>query len=115
MAYKITGQCITCNLCDSVCPTDAIKKVNGSPWIDPELCTNCIGSIHTVPQCIAGCPTCDGCVQISTDYWESWFSTYERLVKKLTKKQDYWEKWFSVYSHKFSEQLQKRQQHQATF
>ncbi|BBD66538.1 4Fe-4S ferredoxin iron-sulfur binding domain-containing protein [Nostoc commune NIES-4072] len=110
MAYKIlTSQCISCNLCLTACPTNAVKLVDGQHWIDPELCTNCIGSIHTVPQCKAGCPTCDGCVKQPSDYWEGWFANYNRVVAKLTNKQDYWERWFNCYSQKYSEQLQKRQ------
>ncbi|NWF59965.1 MAG: 4Fe-4S binding protein [Fischerella sp.] len=109
MAYQITSECISCNLCQSVCPTGAIKIDGDRPWIDPELCTNCVGSIHTVPQCKAGCPTSNGCVKVPADYWESWFNTYYHFVAKLTKKQDYWENWFNFYSEKFSEQLQKRQ------
>jgi ferredoxin len=109
MAYKITSQCISCDLCLSVCPTGAIKIVDGNRWIDPALCTNCVGSIYTVPQCKAGCPTCDGCVKQPSDYWEGWFANYNRVLGKLTNKEDYWERWFNCYSQKFSEQLQKRQ------
>ncbi|MBD2298390.1 4Fe-4S binding protein [Nostoc sp. FACHB-87] len=109
MAYKITSQCISCNLCESVCPTGAIKVEGSRHWIDSELCTDCVGTIHTVPQCKAGCPTCDGCVKETNDYWESWFAKYNRVVGKLTKKQDYWERWFDCYSQKFSEQMQKHQ------
>jgi ferredoxin len=105
MAYKITSKCISCDLCIDVCPTGAIKTVEGKRWIDPNLCTNCVGSVYTVPQCKAGCPTCDGCVKESLDYWESWFSTYDKLITKLTKKEDYWERWFGTYSQKFSERL----------
>ena len=109
MTYKITSECISCNLCQSACPTGAIKVVDNSLWIDANLCTNCVGSLYTVPQCQAGCPTCNGCVKQSTDYWESWFDTYNHVLAKLTNKQDYWENWFNLYSQKFSEQLQERQ------
>ncbi len=109
MTYKITSECISCNLCQSACPTGAIKMVDNNLWIDPDLCTNCVDSLYTVPQCKAGCPTCDGCIKQPTDYWESWFDTYNHLVAKLTNKQDYWENWFNFYSQKFSEQLQERQ------
>ncbi|MEA5620130.1 4Fe-4S binding protein [Cronbergia sp. UHCC 0137] len=109
MAYKITSQCISCHLCKSVCPTGAIKETNGNHWIDSELCNNCVGSIHTVPQCKAGCPTVHGCVKQPGDYWEGWFANYNRVLAKLTNKQDYWERWRNTYSQKFSEQLQKQQ------
>jgi ferredoxin len=109
MAYQITSQCISCDLCLSVCPTNAIKIVDNQRWIDPQLCTNCVGSIYTVPQCKAGCPTHNGCTKQPSDYWEDWFANYNRVLAKLTNKQDYWERWFDCYSQTFSEQLQKRQ------
>ena len=107
MSYKITSQCISCDLCLSVCPTNAIQIIDGHRWIDPNLCTDCVGSINKVSQCAAGCPTYKGCIKESTDYWQSWFDTYNRFVKKLRNKQDYWEGWFDLYSQKYSEQIQK--------
>ena len=65
--------------------------------------------VFTLPQCKASCPTVDGCVKQPSDYWESWFATYNRVLAKLTNKQDYWENWYKSYSQKFSEQLQKHQ------
>ncbi|MBD2294306.1 4Fe-4S binding protein [Anabaena sphaerica FACHB-251] len=109
MAYTITSQCISCKLCLSVCPTGAVKIVDDHYLIDSELCTNCVGSIHTVPQCKAVCPTANGCVKQPSDYWESWFSKYNSVLAKLTNKQDYWECWYNTYSQKFSEQLKKQQ------
>ncbi|WP_413175888.1 4Fe-4S binding protein [Anabaena azotica] len=109
MAYKITAACISCKRCLSVCPTGAVKIVDGNHSIDSELCTNCAGGIYTVPQCKAVCPTVDGCVKEPSDYWESWFVKYNRVIAKLTNKQDYWECWYNTYSQKFSEQLQKNQ------
>lgn len=113
MAYQITSQCISCNLCLSVCPSNAIKVVDGQHWINPELCTNCVGSVYTTPQCKAVCPPSNACVKVPSDYWEGWFSNYNRVLAKLTNKQDYWESWFNNYSQTFSEQLQKNQ-HQVT-
>ncbi|MBW4631052.1 MAG: 4Fe-4S binding protein [Iphinoe sp. HA4291-MV1] len=109
MAYKITSKCISCKLCLSACPTGAIKIVDGSYWIDPNLCTNCGGTAYSVAQCVASCPTYDGCVQEPKDYWESWFTTYNKLIAKLTKKQDYWDNWYNFYSQKFSLAMQKHQ------
>ncbi|MBD2777800.1 4Fe-4S binding protein [Iningainema tapete] len=109
MAYKITSECISCNVCLSACPTGAVKVVEDRVWIDPNLCTNCVGSVYTVAQCKAVCPTSNGCVKQPADYWEGWFTTYNRLIAKLTKKQNYWDKWYESYSQKFSEQLSRRQ------
>ena len=105
MAYKITNKCISCDLCKTICPENAIKIVDERPWIDPELCTNCVDSIYSVPQCKAGCPTFDGCVEITSDYWENWFENYKNVISQVTKKTDYWENWFNLYSQKYSEQL----------
>ncbi|NJL81454.1 MAG: 4Fe-4S binding protein [Richelia sp. RM2_1_2] len=109
MAYKITNNCISCDLCKTVCPTNAIKIVDDRPWIDPELCKNCVDSIYSVPQCKAGCPTFDGCIKVTSDYWENWFNTYKNLrtqVTNKTNKTDYWENWFNTYSQKYAQQLQ---------
>jgi ferredoxin len=108
MTYKITNKCISCDLCLTVCPTGAIKVINGERWIDPNLCTNCIGSIHTVAQCAAGCPTCDGCVKEPLNYWDGWFDSYKKSIDKLTKKDNYWERWFNRYSQNYSQQLNKK-------
>ncbi|MBV6622446.1 MAG: 4Fe-4S binding protein [Rivularia sp. (in: Bacteria)] len=108
MAYKITSKCISCDLCKTVCPSNAIKMVDERPWIDPELCKNCVDSVYSVPQCKAGCPTFDGCVKIKSDYWENWFDIYKNLTSQLTNKNDkteYWKKWFNTYSQKYSKQL----------
>ncbi len=114
MAYTITSQCISCDRCLSVCPTNAIKVTDGKHWIDSTLCTKCVGSTYSVPQCVAGCPTYDGCIEQPSDYWESWFMTYNRLVGKLTKKQDYWERWFDTYSQKFAGVLQSQRDRNLT-
>jgi ferredoxin len=109
MAYKITSQCISCNLCLSACPNGAVKMVDDRPWIDPNLCKNCNDTVYTVPQCQAGCPTCNGCVKEPADYWEGWFANYNRVVAKLKNKPDYWENWFNCYAKQFSEQLSRHQ------
>ncbi|WP_017314877.1 DUF362 domain-containing protein [Mastigocladopsis repens] len=113
MTYKITSKCISCKLCLSACPTGAIKIVDAHHWIDSNLCTNCNGTAYSVPQCVASCPTYDGCVKEGEDYWDSWFTTYDKVLAKLTKKQDYWDNWYNFYSQKFSLAVQKNQ-HQAS-
>jgi len=111
LAYTITSKCISCHLCDFVCPTGAIKQVAGNYSIDPSLCNNCVGH-HTVPQCVAACPTNNGCIPLntSTDYWDTWFVTYNRLLSQLhqSEQPDYWFQWFDAYSQQLSKQLQER-------
>lgn len=116
MAYTITNNCISCNRCQSLCPTNAIRVEGERSWIDASLCNNCVG-YYSVPQCAAGCPTNRGCVPnlssfsaptASADYWESWFNLHNRLVARLkaAKHTRYWEQWFTAYSQKLSEHIQ---------
>lgn len=123
MAYIITSQCISCDRCVVQCPTGAIKKVGERYTIDPNLCNNCVGH-YSVPLCAATCPTNDGCVPDvvalncnhpvlangSTEYWDSWFSTYNRLVAQLhkAKQSGYWYQWFDRYSQAVSQHLSQR-------
>jgi ferredoxin len=111
MTYKITSKCISCDLCLPACPTGAIAVIDGQRLINSSLCNGCTDTIYTVPQCVAGCPTCDGCVKDYKDYWECWFDTYKKCVSKLNNNNDnYWERWFNSYSQKYSEQLEKKRQ-----
>ncbi|HIK44610.1 MAG TPA: 4Fe-4S binding protein [Leptolyngbyaceae cyanobacterium M65_K2018_010] len=114
MSYTITHNCIGCQRCLSACPTGAIQTNGVAFWIEIDRCNQCQGS-HGVPQCWATCPTNEGCVplatraaavkltsqsEVSEDYWESWFATYNRLVARLQSVQDsgYWQHWFDAYS-----------------
>ena len=114
MSYTITAECISCDRCRSQCPTNAIQITNGTLAIDSSLCNDCLG-YSGVPLCTAGCPTNLGCIpsltavaqtvkttteNTGTDYWDDWFTTYNRLLKRLkgSKQTQYWERWFEVYS-----------------
>ncbi len=55
MALKITEECINCDVCEPVCPNEAIYMGPEIYHIDPELCTECVGH-HDVPQCVEVCP-----------------------------------------------------------
>jgi ferredoxin len=111
MTYAITAECISCQRCLSACPTEAIQTDGTAFWIAINRCNQCEGS-HGVPQCWAVCPTNAGCVPLTsgaltastaanTDYWETWFSTYTRLVNRLKSSQPstYWRHWFNTYAH----------------
>ena len=106
MGHQITTNCINCDRCRPLCPTGAIQTNNHQGlYIDSSLCNDCTGHYGT-PQCASVCPTNQGCVSIhnTEDYWENWFSRYERLVKNLKngEKTHYWETWFDTYSEKLS-------------
>lgn len=43
------NRCITCNLCEEICPSKAIKMVDGKPeWIK-EQCIHCVACINRCP------------------------------------------------------------------
>ena len=53
MALLITGECINCDVCEPVCPNEAISAGQEFYVIDPARCTECVGH-HDQPQCSAG-------------------------------------------------------------
>ncbi|MFW6357617.1 MAG: DUF362 domain-containing protein [Chroococcales cyanobacterium] len=113
MTYVITDQCIACENCSPHCPTGAITKNNNGKFsINSNLCNDCVG-FYGVAQCMAACPTANGCIPTlssliasvkttSDNYWDNWFATYSRLTSRLKAKQEtnHWQSWFDTYSHK---------------
>ena len=55
MALTITQDCINCELCEPVCPNQAIYQGKMIVEIDPDLCTECVGH-YDKPQCVSVCP-----------------------------------------------------------
>lgn len=55
MALLITDECINCDVCEPVCPNEAIYQGQEIYEIDPALCTECVGHFDT-PQCVDICP-----------------------------------------------------------
>ena len=64
MAYKITNDCISCGDCNvhsgayfpkPVCTNEAISGVGATYAIDPEKCTECVGTPYDVPRCKEVC------------------------------------------------------------
>ena len=55
MALIITDQCINCDVCEPECPNDAISEGPTIYYIDPLLCTECVGHFET-SQCVEVCP-----------------------------------------------------------
>jgi ferredoxin len=60
MAYKITDDCISCGACESECPNQAISEGDTIYKIDPEKCTECVGS-NPSSKCAEVCPV-DACL-----------------------------------------------------
>lgn len=75
MALIITDECINCDVCEPVCPNQAISMGSEIYQIDPQLCTECVGHFET-PQCVAFCPV--DCIPKDPHYPE----TREQLLKK---------------------------------
>jgi len=55
MALMITDECISCGICISECPNDAISEGDLIYVINPDQCTECVGFFDE-PQCAAVCP-----------------------------------------------------------
>ncbi len=55
MSLKILDTCINCDVCEPVCPNQAISFHGTRYHIDPELCTECQGEFDE-PQCVVFCP-----------------------------------------------------------
>tara|TARA_B110001454_G_scaffold148183_1_gene137582 strand:+ start:56 stop:394 length:339 start_codon:yes stop_codon:yes gene_type:complete len=64
MATIITDECINCGVCEPECPNEAIDDGSDGGldfyYIDPELCTECVG-FHGEEACQEVCPV-DCCI-----------------------------------------------------
>ena len=49
MAYKISGECISCGACEGDCPVEAISLGDAQYEIDADLCIDC-------GACAGSCP-----------------------------------------------------------
>ena len=59
MAYKISDECISCGACEPECPNQAISEGETTYKIDPDKCTECVGS-YASSRCAEICPV-DAC------------------------------------------------------
>ncbi len=75
MALYITTQCVNCDVCEPVCPNQAIYRGEKIYEIEPSRCTECVGH-YEEPQCQVVCPV--EC--ILTD--PAWPETPEQLAAK---------------------------------
>ncbi|MDM5146880.1 YfhL family 4Fe-4S dicluster ferredoxin [Candidatus Persebacteraceae bacterium Df01] len=55
MALKITDECINCDVCEPVCPNQAIYMGEEIYEINSLRCTECVGHFDE-PQCALRCP-----------------------------------------------------------
>ncbi|MCE3001803.1 MAG: YfhL family 4Fe-4S dicluster ferredoxin [Xanthomonadaceae bacterium] len=80
MALYITDQCVNCDVCEPVCPNQAIRMGPKIYEIAPPLCTECVGH-HAEPQCVQVCPV--ECIFVDPAHVESreeLTAKYERLT-----------------------------------
>jgi len=75
MALLITDECINCDVCEPVCPNEAIYQGQDIYEINPDLCTECVGHFDA-PQCVEVCPI--DCIPLNPDMVES----KEQLMQK---------------------------------
>lgn len=68
MALMITDECINCDVCEPVCPNNAIYQGEFIFEIDPKHCTECVGHFAE-PQCVAVCPV--NCIPKNPQYLET--------------------------------------------
>lgn len=80
MALKITHECINCDVCEPVCPNQAITQGPEIYQIDPDLCTECVGHFNEA-QCVQVCPV--NCIPLDPAHPETraqLLAKYQRLV-----------------------------------
>ncbi len=78
MALMITDECINCDVCEPVCPNQAISQGEIIYEIEPAKCTECVGHFSE-PQCVTVCPV--DCIPVNPAHQE----TQEELLLKYQK------------------------------
>tara|TARA_R110000787_G_scaffold47176_9_gene114304 strand:+ start:4725 stop:4994 length:270 start_codon:yes stop_codon:yes gene_type:complete len=78
MALKITEECINCDVCEPVCPNQAIHQGVEIYEIDPQRCTECVGHFET-SQCVDVCPV--NCIPLDPDHDETRDQLHEKFLK----------------------------------
>lgn len=78
MALIIDELCINCDVCEPVCPNQAIYMGEEIYEINPDLCTECVGH-HDEPQCIEVCPV--ECIDPDPAHPESQDDLMQKFLK----------------------------------
>lgn len=82
MSLMITDECINCDVCEPVCPNEAIYQGADIYEINPNLCTECVGHFDQ-PQCVEVCPI--DCIPLNPEVVETkeqLLDKYYRIIKK---------------------------------
>ena len=82
MSLYITDECINCDVCEPVCPNEAIYMGELIYEIHPNLCTECVGH-YEEPQCVEVCPV--DCIILDPDNEETMEELkfkYEQLMEE---------------------------------
>jgi len=78
VALKITEDCINCDVCEPVCPNEAIYQGLEIFEINPDLCTECIGHFDE-PQCVDICPV--DCIPKDPERVENEQQLYKKFLR----------------------------------
>jgi ferredoxin len=78
MAYMITEACVMCGNCEQHCPNEAISEGEDTNIVDPERCTECVGT-YEVSKCSVICSQ-EACVP-DPDYEENQKQLLEKWKK----------------------------------
>jgi Fe-S-cluster-containing hydrogenase component 2 len=81
MALLITDECINCDVCEPVCPNQAIYLGDEHYDIDPDRCTECVGHFDQ-PQCASLCPV--ACIPVDPQRVESRAVLWQRYARLQT-------------------------------
>ncbi|CAM9955695.1 unnamed protein product, partial [Chrysoparadoxa australica] len=82
MSLYITDECINCDVCEPVCPNEAIYQGQEIYEIDPNLCTECVGHFDQ-PQCVEICPI--DCIPKDPNHVETEIALLEKYHRLTAK------------------------------
>jgi ferredoxin len=77
MALMITDECINCDVCEPVCPNQAIFLGPEIYVINPARCTECVGHFD-LPQCVEVCPV--ACIPLDPQTVETHAMLWQKFI-----------------------------------